>query len=97
MCFHVHRDCKRFLLFVRTTSNNENNNNEDINLSFIQSLYNASSLLRCVEVKKPNNRVVSNEDIELSKPRPKTFTTTRIVNPLEPDYDLPNVAERPVV
>lgn len=46
-------------------------------------------------VNKPNDRVVSNGDIEFSKPRNRgrSFRTSRCVDPLNPLYTLPKVVE----
>lgn len=45
-------------------------------------------------VKKPNDRIVNNRDIEHSFPESKLFTTPRVVNPLDPQYPLPVVRQR---
>eukprot|EP00761_Pharyngomonas_kirbyi_P007084 gb/GECH01007093.1/.p1 GENE.gb/GECH01007093.1/~~gb/GECH01007093.1/.p1 ORF type:complete len:430 (+),score=113.73 gb/GECH01007093.1/:1-1290(+) len=45
------------------------------------------------DVKKPNNRIVRNDDIELSYPKNKGFKTNRVVDPLTPDYPLPSYKE----
>lgn len=47
-------------------------------------------------VRRPNNRILSNSDIEYSQPRPKTFKTTRSTNPLCPDYRISDAEDRPV-
>jgi len=46
--------------------------------------------------RRPNNRHLSNDDIEGSKPLRNKLRIKRNINPLEPTYHLPTVKERPV-
>eukprot|EP00698_Gefionella_okellyi_P021889 TRINITY_DN7175_c0_g1_i1.p1 TRINITY_DN7175_c0_g1~~TRINITY_DN7175_c0_g1_i1.p1 ORF type:complete len:498 (-),score=96.61 TRINITY_DN7175_c0_g1_i1:86-1579(-) len=48
------------------------------------------------EVNKPNDRGVNNRDIDRSWPVEQTFHSKRCIDPLNPQYQLPKVEERPL-
>ena len=48
-------------------------------------------------VNKPNDRILNTRDIEGSWPQQRTFHSGRCIDPLDPQYKLPYVEERPIV